>query len=79
MLSIEQTGKAILSSLSPLSAIKKPLDESLGFYLSCAIAAERDYPAFDRITHDGMVINFSTYADRYAPGEHVLFYPWRQE
>ena len=41
-----------------------PIEKALGYYLAANIKAERDHPPFDRITHDGIAINYKSLSQK---------------
>ncbi len=56
MISVREALNTILNNTIPLSAEIIPLEASLGRVLQEEIAADRDFPPFDRVTMDGIAI-----------------------
>ncbi len=46
---------------SDFPIVSKPLERCVGTYLAEDLSADRDFPPFDRVTMDGIAINFSTF------------------
>ena len=61
MITVEQATAIILENALPLATEHVPLMQSLGRILREDIAADRDFPPFDRVTMDGIAIAFSAF------------------
>ena len=58
MLDVSEAEAKILQSVEPLDAVEVPLHDALGGILAQNIVAERDHPAFDRVTMDGIALAY---------------------
>ena len=58
MLDVHQAEAKLLDRMVPVGTMVLPLDEAVGGTLAQNIVAERDHPAFDRVTMDGIAIRF---------------------
>jgi molybdopterin molybdotransferase len=56
MLSVEQAQHQVLSAACPLSAVHRPLSESLGQVLAEDVASDIDMPPFDKSLVDGLAV-----------------------
>lgn len=61
MVSVPQANDIILQNLVSISCEEVNILESSGCVLAESIFAERDYPPFDRVTMDGIGINYESY------------------
>ena len=61
MVSVLEAERLILSNIGESNIQNVPILESSGRVLAQEITAERDYPPFDRVTMDGIGINFDIY------------------
>lgn len=61
MITVEQATQIILENAQPSKAAKVHLMASIGMILREDIVADRDFPPFDRVTMDGIAINFSSF------------------
>ena len=59
MLTTAEASKAIASSMPSFGSEAAALEEALGRVLQKPVTAERDQPPFDRVTMDGIAIDFS--------------------
>ncbi|MDX2071744.1 MAG: molybdopterin molybdotransferase MoeA [Haliscomenobacter sp.] len=73
MLTVAQAEATILQHAFPLRIEQVPLSKSLGHILAEDLFADRDFPPFDRVTMDGIAINFNEFAagNRHFPIEAV--------
>src|SRR5665213_179806 len=62
MISTEQAENLVSQNIPSPIATHAPLEGALGYWLAGEVKAERDYPPFDRITHDGIALAFAAYA-----------------
>ena len=58
MLDVSQAEKTIFNSIDSFGTETVPLEDALGGVLAQNIIAERDQPAFDRVTMDGIAIAY---------------------
>ena len=61
MIDVSEAENLILDNLPTAKVLSMDLDFAADYYIAENIIAERNYPPFDRITHDGIALNFSTY------------------
>ena len=61
MISVQEASEIILSNLIKPTSRKVDLPRSLGKVLAEDVAADRDFPAFDRATMDGIAIQLQAY------------------
>ena len=61
MITVEKALEIILSESQDFGVEKIPFMESLGRVLKEDIGADRDFPPFDRVSMDGIAINYDTY------------------
>ena len=61
MITVEQATQIILESALPSKAEKVHLMQSIDRILREDIVADRDFPPFDRVTMDGITIDFSSF------------------
>ncbi len=61
MISVQEASEIILSNLIKPTSRKVDLPRSLGKVLAEDVAADRDFPAFDRATMDGIAIQLQSY------------------
>ncbi len=59
LLTVEEAWDAIAAALPAAKEEMCALDEAQGRTLARAVHAERDYPPFDRVTHDGIAIAYA--------------------
>ena len=73
MITVEQATKIILDNAQPTKAVKVPLMQSLGRILRENVVADRDFPPFDRVTMDGIAIDFARFeqGQRTFPIENI--------
>ena len=62
MISVAEAEKIILDHKLDIACIKVPLDQALGHILAEDLRADRDFPPYDRVTMDGIAINYKTFA-----------------
>lgn len=62
MLNTGDARKTILESMERFDTERVPLSSATGRVLRQAVRAERDQPPFDRVTMDGIAIDFSAFA-----------------
>ncbi|MCH2204412.1 MAG: molybdopterin molybdotransferase MoeA [Lentisphaerales bacterium] len=62
MVSVAEAEKFILNNIGTANVQSIPILQASGRVLAQEISAERDYPPFDRVTMDGIGINFESYA-----------------
>src|SRR5690606_21663451 len=62
MISVEEATGIILSNLYKPDVITVPLESAVGTFLAESVAADRDFPPFDRASMDGIAISARTYA-----------------
>ena len=62
MTEVAEAAALILARMVPLPSAERPLSETTGAVLRQDVAAERDQPPFDRVTMDGIAINYSDWA-----------------
>lgn len=58
MTTVEEAGKLILAQLKDYGTESLPFEQALGRVLAEAIKADRDLPPFNRVTMDGIAINY---------------------
>lgn len=63
MLTPDEAGKSIAASMPLFDTETVPLAEAAGRVLRQTVRAERDQPPFDRVTMDGIAIDFERFAD----------------
>lgn len=61
MITVEQATQIILENARHTEGVKVPLMQSLGRILREDIVADRDFPPFDRVTMDGIAIDFASF------------------
>jgi molybdopterin molybdotransferase len=61
MIAVEEALSIILAHKRKFPTISIPLKEAVGKVLNEDIYADRDFPPFDRVTMDGIAINFASY------------------
>ena len=61
MISTEQALQAILNSVQNFGVEEIPFIQSVGRILKEEIAADRDFPPFNRVSMDGIAIDFSQF------------------
>lgn len=61
MISVEEATEIILSTLYKPESLIVPLDKAVGTYLAETVAADRDFPPFDRASMDGIAISAKVY------------------
>src|SRR5690349_6079101 len=61
MISVTEASALILSHLYKPATVIVTLEQAVGHVLAEPIAADRDMPPFDRVTMDGIAINFSAW------------------
>ena len=61
MVSVEEATGIIQSNLMTLNSMEVSLSESIGHVLDEDITADRDFPPFDRVMMDGIVINYESW------------------
>ena len=61
MISVEQALQSVLNSAQNFGAEKIPFLKSLGRILKEGIFADRDFPPFNRVAMDGIVINYTSF------------------
>jgi len=59
MISVERAVAHIMDTGLELPVMELPLTDALGFVLQKAIAADRDFPPYDRVTMDGIAIAYA--------------------
>lgn len=62
MLSVEDAYRRILATARPLPPETVPLAAAVGRVLAQPVAADRDFPPYDRVTMDGIALNYNTLA-----------------
>ena len=63
MISVQEALNIILQNTLHLPDVSVSLSESLGKYLQEDIIADRDFPPFDRVTMDGIAINYQSFQE----------------
>ena len=63
MISVEEATRQVLATARPLPTETVPLAAALGRVLRQDIAADRDFPPFDRVAMDGITLVYSAIAD----------------
>ena len=63
MLSTREANKTIAESMPAFEAEDVALAEAIGRILRQSVVAERDQPPFDRVTMDGIAVDFATLAE----------------
>ena len=61
MISIQEATDLVLKNRLHLATEKIPLSKALGRVLAEEIRADRDFPPFDRVTMDGIAVDFGEY------------------
>lgn len=61
MISVEEATEIILSNLYKPDSSIVPLEKAVGTYLAETVAADRDFPPFDRASMDGIAISARVY------------------
>ena len=61
MISVEEATEIILSNLYKPDSMTVPLEKAVSTYLAETVAADRDFPPFDRASMDGIAISARTY------------------
>jgi molybdopterin molybdotransferase len=61
MVSVEEADKIIQSNLIKPEIVEVKLEDSIGHILAEKAYADRDFPPFNRVTMDGLAIQFETY------------------
>ena len=59
MLSVEDAYRRILATARPLPPETVPLAAAVGRVLAQPVVADRDFPPYDRVTMDGIALNYS--------------------
>ena len=62
MLSVEDAYRRILATARPLPPETVPLAAAVGRVLAQAVVADRDFPPYDRVTMDGIALNYNALA-----------------
>ena len=62
MLSVEDAHRRILATARPLPPETVPLAAAVGRVLAQLVVADRDFPPYDRVTMDGIALNYSALA-----------------
>ncbi|MGI9261849.1 MAG: molybdopterin molybdotransferase MoeA [Woeseiaceae bacterium] len=62
MLTVAEASRAIAEAMPAFESVPVALADACGRILRQAVSAERDQPPFDRVTMDGIAINFDTWA-----------------
>ncbi|WP_223648765.1 molybdopterin molybdotransferase MoeA [Hymenobacter psoromatis] len=62
MLSVEDAYRRILATVRPLPPETVPLAAAVGRVLAQDVAADRDFPPYDRVTMDGIALNYNALA-----------------
>ena len=63
MISVSEASDIILSTTLKPETEVIPLDQAIGRILREPIKADRDFPPFNRVTMDGIGIQFATFAN----------------
>lgn len=63
MISFKEAQKIILGNTKHFGKEIVPLEDSVGRVLAESVFADRDFPPFDRVTKDGIAINFQSFAN----------------
>lgn len=61
MITVEQADAILAANLRLFESVRLPLAEAFGLILKEDICADRDLPPFDRVTMDGVAIDFSSW------------------
>jgi molybdopterin molybdotransferase len=61
MVSVEEASRIIFSALHRCESVSVQLDQAIGFVLAESIYADRAFPPFDRVSMDGIAINFEAF------------------
>lgn len=61
MLTVAEASRAIAEAIPACEAVPVPLGDACGRILRQAVSAERDQPPFDRVTMDGIALNFDAW------------------
>lgn len=62
MLSVEDATRRVLATAYPLPTETVPLAQAVGRVLRQPVAADRDFPPYDRVTMDGIALPFASLA-----------------
>lgn len=61
MISVEKALELVLENTIPLKTISIPFENALGRLLAEDLFADRDFPPYDRVTMDGIAIDFQAF------------------
>ena len=61
MLTVAEASRAIAEAMPAYDAVTVALDDARGRILRQTVSAERDQPPFDRVTMDGVAIDFDAW------------------
>ena len=61
MIDVEEVDKILSSQALKIKRTTLDLENSLGHVLAQSLSASRDFPPFDRVTHDGIALNSKHY------------------
>ena len=74
MLDVKQAENKLLERMVSFGTVTVTIDEAVGATLAQNVVAERDHPAFDRVTMDGIAIRF----DKWEAGDRSFSVSGRQ-
>ena len=73
MISVEQALQTVLNSAQDFGVEEIPFIKSVGRILKEDIKADRDFPPFNRVTMDGIAIDFKEFSSRLRSNRHLQF------
>ncbi|WP_347173322.1 molybdopterin molybdotransferase MoeA [Polaribacter uvawellassae] len=73
MISVEQALQTVLNSAQDFGVEEIPFIKSVGRILKEDIKADRDFPPFNRVSMDGIAIDFKEFSSRLRSNRHLQF------
>jgi len=73
MISVEEALQTVLNSVQDFGIEEIPFIKSVGRILKEDIKADRDFPPFNRVSMDGIAIDFKEFSSRLRSNRHLQF------
>lgn len=73
MISVEQALQTVINSAQDFGVEEIPFIKSVGRILKEDIKADRDFPPFNRVSMDGIAIDFKEFSSRLRSNRHLQF------
>ena len=73
MISVKEALQTVLNSAQDFGVEKIPFIKSVGRILKEDIKADRDFPPFNRVSMDGIAIDFKEFSSRLRSNRHLQF------